>query len=109
MSEAVTNVKVTVGDEVSKEFEGRSIQIVNLDSKYKAQASSASDQSVTVIVKGVQSVLDNLDPSTIKAYVDLKGYGVGTHEVDVMVERTDSRLTYVSKVKTVTIVISQKK
>jgi YbbR domain-containing protein len=109
MSEAVANVKVTVGDEVSKEFDGRSIQIENLDSRYKAQASSASDQSVTVIVKGVQSVLDNLDPSTIKAYVDLKGYGIGTHEVDVMVERTDPRLTYISKVKTVTIVISQKR
>jgi YbbR domain-containing protein len=109
MSEAVANVKVTVGDETSKEFNNIPIQYENLGSKYAVTAKGNADVAVTVIVKGVSSVLESIDPSTIRAYVDLKDYGIGEHEVEVIVDRNDLRLTYVPKVKTVTLVISKKK
>lgn len=109
ISEVVANVKVTVKDETSKEFNNINIQYENLGSNYTVNAKGEQDRSVTVIVKGVDSVLDSLDPATIRAYVDLKGYGVGEHEVSVLIERTDLRVTYVPKVKKVTLVIKNKK
>lgn len=109
MSEAVANVKVTVENEVTKEFEGIIVQYENLGTNYTVNAKGAADRSITVIVKGVSSVLENLDPTTIRVYVDLKGYGVGEHSVDVIVDRTDLRVTYIPKVKKVTLVIANKK
>ena len=44
---------------------------------------------LNVSVKGVQNVLSNMDPTTIKAYVDLEGLGVGEHEVPILVEGQD--------------------
>jgi hypothetical protein len=38
----------------------------------------------------------------------LTGYGPGTHDVDVIVQGEDVRVTYTSKVKKVTIIISEK-
>jgi YbbR domain-containing protein len=66
------------------------------------------DQNVTVIVKGVSSVIETLDASTIKAYIDLKGYTQGTHEVEVKVEGSDLRLSYLPKVKKVSVILSSK-
>jgi YbbR domain-containing protein len=109
MSTSVANVKVTVGDEVTKEFSNINVEYQNLGSNLTVNAKSVDDRTVTVIVKGVESVLNTLDPTTIRAYVDLKGYGAGEHEVDVLVDKTDSRLTYVPKVKKVTLVIKAKK
>ncbi|MDD2202857.1 MAG: CdaR family protein [Bacilli bacterium] len=109
MSEAVANVEVTVGDESTIELNNIDVEYENLGSNYTVNAKSAEDRSIPVIAKGVESVIQALDPTTIRAYVDLKGYGVGEHEVDVMVERTDLRVNYVPKVKKVTLVINAKK
>lgn len=109
MNVSVANIKVVLGDEVTREFENINIEYQNLNEKYTVNAKSESDRTVTVIVKGVSTVLDNIDPSTIRAYVDLKGYGAGEHEVDVYVERSDLRVTYLPKVKKVTLVIKVKK
>lgn len=108
MNESVANVKVVVGDEVSKEFSNINVQYENLGGSYTVNAKSATDRSITVIVKGVESVLNQLDPTTIKAYVDLKNYKEGEHEINVVVERTDLRLNYVPKIKKVTLVIASK-
>lgn len=109
MSETIANVKITVGDEVTKEFTNINVEYENLGSGYSVNAKGANDMNVTVIVKGVSSVLDKLDPATIRAYVDLKDYTAGEHEVEVIVEKTDLRVTYVPKVKKVTLVIKAKK
>lgn len=109
MSEIVANVKVTVDNEISKEFSNIDVGYENLGSNYTVNAKSAEDRSITVIVKGVKSVLDELDPTTIRAYVNLKDYGVGEHEVEVMVSKVDLRVTYVPKVKKVTLTIKAKK
>jgi YbbR domain-containing protein len=109
MSDVVATVKVTVEDEVTKEFNNIPVEYENLGSNLTVNAKGDADRTVTVIVKGVQSVLDQLDPTTIRAYVDLKGYGVGEHQVDVLVQRDDLRLTYVPKVKKVTLIIKNKR
>src|SRR5690606_14324717 len=89
MSDVVVNVKISVGNETTKEFNNIDVEYENLGSNYTVNAKGAEDQKITVIVKGIKEVLDTLDPASIRAYVDLKEYGVGEHQVDVIVERTD--------------------
>lgn len=108
MSVGIVNINLVLGDEASKEFDGINIVPRNLNSNYTVNAKSAEDQTIPVIVKGVQSVLDSLDSNNISAYVDLSNYGVGEHEVEVQVDKTDPKLTYTPKVKKVTLIIKAK-
>ena len=101
-------VKVTIGNSITKEFDNVQISTENLDSKYKVQALSEADSKVTVIVEGCDDVISDVELSSIKAYVDLKDYGVGEHKVAVKVLGDDLRLTYKSKTKEVKVKISEK-
>ncbi len=102
-------VKVAIDDSSVKEFDNISIATENLDtSKYKVQALSEADSKVTVVVKGSKSIIDSIDSSIIKAYVDLKDLGSGEHEVEVKVTGDDVKLTYSSKVKKVKVKIIEK-
>jgi YbbR domain-containing protein len=101
-------VNVSVENEASKEIGNIQIEYENLASSYTLNAASDSDKYATVVVKGVQSVIDSITAENIKAYVDLNGYSVGTHEVNVLVEGTDVRATYTPKVKTINIIIKSK-
>ena len=108
LSSKNVTVKVVVDNSSSKEFENISITTKNLDSAYKVQAASDSDRQVTVVVKGSEESLNNIKDSDITAYVDLKNYGEGTHEVEVNVTGTDLKLSYASKTKKVKVVITKK-
>lgn len=108
ISDNSTEINITLDGETTKEYENIQLEYINLSELYNAYAGSAEDQNVTVIVKGVSSVLESLDASTIKAYVDLKGYTAGTHEVEVKVEGTDLRLSYLPKVKKASVILSSK-
>lgn len=101
-------VKVVVDNSSSKEFENISITTRNLDSLYKVQAESEDDRQVTVVVKGSEDALNEIKESDITAYVDLKNYGEGTHEVEVKVTGNDLKLSYSSKTKKVKVIISKK-
>ena len=107
ISSKTITVKVKVDNSVSKEFENISIQSENLDPGYKVQALTENDRQVTVVVKGSSDVVNNIQASDIKAYINLKGYGVGEHEVEVKVTGNDNKLTYSSKTKKVKIRITQ--
>ena len=61
-----------------------------------------------MVVKGSEEALNNIKDSDIIAYIDLKNYGEGTHEVEVKVTGTDLKLSYASKTKKVKVVISKK-
>ena len=62
---------------------------------------SEEDTKVIVSVSGSADIVNNVDASSINVYVDLEGYSVGEHEVEVHVERSDLRLTYTPKTKKV--------
>ena len=109
MSDTNVTIKVTMDKETSKEFKDIPIIFENLDTKkFKALASSADSTKVDVMVKGVSAILNKLDPSTIKAYVDLSNLEIGTHKVPVMVEGEDERLTYTSRTTIVEVIIAKK-
>ncbi len=108
LSSKTMTIKVVVDNSSYKEFNNISVTTRNLDSQYKVQAKTDEDRQVTVAVKGSSESLDNLKESDITAYIDLKNYGEGTHEVPVQVTGTDLKLSYESKIKKVTVVITKK-
>ena len=108
LSTKTMTVKVVIDNSSSKEFENISVTTENLDSKLKVQALSEADRQVTVVVKGSEDAIKNIEASDITAYIDLKGYGVGEHEVEVKVTGTDLKLAYASKTKKIKVRISEK-
>lgn len=108
MSETTTNVDIKLEQEISKEFEEIGIEHTNLANGYTAGIASGSDNTVTVIAKGVESVLNSFDQTKIIATVDLSGLTSGTHEVEVKVTSDDVRVKLIPKTSTVKIVISKR-
>lgn len=109
ISELTANVKVTVDNEISKDFPDIKVEYENLGANLSVNAKSSADRLITVIVKGVESVVNSVDVNSIRAYVDLNGYATGEHQVEVKIEKTDQRLNYVPQTKKVTLVIANKK
>jgi len=103
MSETSAKVTVTVSTETSKTFEGIAIESLNVANGYTPSAASDTDRTIDVIVKGEASALESLDPTQIKAYVDLSGITEGQHELEVKLSIDDPRFTLVSTKKTVNI------
>lgn len=108
MSVSNVTVSVSLGDEATKEFDNIYLEYENLGDGLVVQAASQDSTKVTVSVKGVQKVLSDMDPTMIKAYVDLKGLKAGQHEVPVLVTGSDLRAKYSSKTTKVTLRITEK-
>ena len=89
ISEKTITVDVKVANSTTKEFTVNTIEFRNLADGLSVQALSAEDTSVTVSVSGSSDIIDKLDASSIIAYVDLEDYGVGEHEVEVHVEKSE--------------------
>lgn len=100
------NIKLDKASE--KEINNVNIETRNLNELYTVQGLSADDTKVTVTAKGVSSIINSLETSDVTAYLDLKGYSVGVHEVEVQVEGTDTKVQYVPKTKKVKIRIVNK-
>ena len=108
ISEKIINVNVGLGNETSKEINDIYLEYQNLGEGLTVQAVDANSTKVTVSVKGVESVVSAIDPTTIKAYVDLKGLGAGTHEIPVKVSGSDEKAKYSSKTTKIMLRITQK-
>lgn len=108
ISAKTIEVELVVDEIVSRDIKGVRIDSVNVGTGLKVSALTAADSTATIIVNGSKSVIDALEPTTIKAYIDVSGLGVGEHEVEVKVEGDDSRITYIPRDKKVRIVISKR-
>lgn len=106
MSVNNVTVKVQVSESTDIDISNVKVNAINLNSKYTVQAKSQNDFVVTVNVKGVSSVINQMSADDINAYIDLKDYTPGEYEVEVQVSGTDSKVTYVSKTKKINIIIS---
>lgn len=109
MSEKVINVTVSLGAEKIKEINDVYLEYENLGEGLVVQAVDQNSTKVTVSIKGVESVLESIDPTSIKAYVNLKDLGVGEHEIPVKVNGTDEKVKYSSKTTKIKLRIMQKK
>ena len=108
MSVKTINVDIKLDDEVTTEISGVKLGYINLGENYVVQATDTSSTEVTVILKGVKSVVSTITPASVEAYVDLKDLTEGEHEVEVKIKGLDSRVQYTSKVTNATIKITQK-
>ena len=109
-SMSVNNITINVklGKSVDREVDDVSIEYRNLSDEYTVQGLSAADTKVSVVLKGVNSVLDTIKTEDITAYLDLDGYTEGEHEVPVEVEGDDVRIQYIPRTKRVKIKIVKK-
>ena len=108
LSSKTMNVKVKLDNSSSKEIENISVSSENLAPGLKVQALSEADRQVTVVVKGSEDAIKDINASDITAYIDLSNYGVGEHEVEVKVTETDLKLAYASKTRKVKVRITKK-
>lgn len=105
MTESSAKVVVNFGDEKQRTIENVPISAPkNLSSGLTANAKTVEDQTVNVLIKGVESVIESISVDDIVAYVDLSGYATGEHSVPVVVESDDPRIEFVVT-KNITIVI----
>lgn len=106
MSISTITVNVTLDATSDRELSNVGLKYKNLnEDKYKVQASSSEDTNVTIILKGVSSVIEQIKETDVTAYIDLSGYTEGEYEAEVKVEGNDSRVEYVAKTKKVKIKI----
>src|SRR5574344_473377 len=104
MSATTVTTTVYLDAVAEKDIEGVKIDVRNLADGYSAQGLSETDTTVTVNVKGVQSVIDQITAKDISAYVDLDGLGEGEHKgITVQISGSDVRVEYSAKTKTVDI------
>ena len=108
ISEKTVNVKIELDDEATTEISGVKLSYTNLGSNYTVQATSENATEIAVILKGVESVISNMDSTQIEAFVDLDGLGVGEHEVQIKVKGEDPRVNYSPKVTKTKIKIAEK-
>ncbi len=107
MSASSVVVKVKLSEISEKKVSNVSIETRNLGNGLVAQASSKEDSNIDVIVKGTSTNLKNVTADNITAYVDLKGLGVGVHEVEVMVIGDDVKLSFTPQKTKVNIIIKK--
>ncbi|MEG2351333.1 MAG: CdaR family protein [Bacilli bacterium] len=108
VSQNSLNINISLGEQSSKEIDNIYLEYENLGSGLVVQAIGENNTKVSVSIKGVNEVISALDPTTIKAFVDLKDLGVGEHEIPVKVSGSDVRVNYSSKTTKVTLKITQK-
>lgn len=106
----VNNVTVNIAVEKSSEIKLNNVNIEykNLSDAYAVQGASEEDIAVDINLTGVKSIIENINAEDVTAYLDLKGYGEGEHEVEVHVEGNDVKVQYVSMTKKVKIKIIKK-
>lgn len=96
---SVNNVTIDVklsSDISNINIENVGISQINLGSNYGV--TPVDIDSVTVKLKGVTDIVNGITASDINVYVDLKGLGVGTHEVSIIVTGNDPRVEYLPSV-----------
>ncbi len=100
-------VDVKLSSDISNvEIPDVSISTINLGSNYGV--TPIDIDSVPVKLKGVSDIVKDITASDINVYVDLKGLGVGTHEVDIIVTGNDPRVEYLSSILKMKVKIYQK-
>ena len=107
VSEKTITVKISIGKEESKEVDDIKIDAINLGPNLKAGAIGENSSKTTVIIKGTKEVLNSIDPTTIKATVDLSGLGEGEHSVSVNVTGDDVKASYFAKTSKIKVRINK--
>ncbi len=94
MSVETVEITATFGEEQQTTIDiSNDIKEMNLTDGLRVNI--LNGEEITVQVKGVASVLENIENEAINAYIDLNGYTAGDYEVEVKIENNNPLLTYV--------------
>ena len=94
MSADSVEITATFGDEEQKTINiTRNLAQRNQGSGFTANP--IAGQEISVQVKGVASVIEDIEAEDIQAYIDLEGLGAGDHEVEVQIDNTNPLISYV--------------
>lgn len=102
------DLKITNIDSEPAKF-NVSITGINVSSGLVAQPVDEDNSVIEVEVNGTKSVLESIKPEDITAYVDLKGKGEGTYELDISVKGKNPLAIYEAKKKKATIKVTKSK
>ena len=109
LSIKTVNVNLTVTKESQVEVPDIRIIHENLADDLTVMTMNESDVKTSVIVKGSEDSLKNLDSSKILATIDLANYTTpGEYEVEVKVTGEDTKLKYEPKTTKVKVMINKK-
>ena len=108
ISESTATINLTFDAESQKTIDDVRVEKENVSSKLEANTKPGVSPTVSIQVKGVSSVIDKIDASSIIARVNLANYDVGSYEVVVEVVGDDPRVTYLA-LQTLKIDITAKK
>ena len=95
MSADMATITLSFADEKQKNIEINAENVVPRNLAGNLAVNATSKNPISVQVKGVQSVIDNVKPEDINAYIDLSKYTAGDHEVEVKIDNNDPRLSFV--------------
>ncbi len=98
-------LKVELGTASERDVTGVKVITKNVCQGCSVTAASESNTVVTVSLSGVASVIQGINSDDIIAYIDLTGLDSGTHDVEVQIEKSDSRVDYLSKTKKITVTV----
>ena len=102
-------VNLTVTKESQKEVKDVRIIHQNLNPNLTVITTSEKDVKTTVLVKGSEDALKNLDESKVVATIDLADYtSTGEYEVEVKASGEDAKLIYEPKTTKVKVIIRKK-
>lgn len=107
ISEKTITIDLKVGSVVSRDIPGIPIDAINLESGYSVQVIGEKNVTATVIVNGVKEIVESIEPTSIRAYVDLKGKTEGEYTVPVYAEGDNTMASYSSRVKEIKVKISK--
>ena len=95
MSADMATISLSFGDEKQRtiEISAENVEPRNLASNLTVNATTKDN--ISIQVKGVQSVIDAVKPEDINAYIDLSKYTAGDHEVEVKIDNSDPRLSFI--------------
>ena len=106
MSENNVTIDVKLSDNIGyTEIEDVVINAENIGKNYRA---IVAFDSVPIKIKGVVDIINEITEEDIYVYIDLKGLGVGTHEVDIIVTGNDPRVEYLSSILKMKVEIREK-
>ncbi len=107
ISEKTISVKVEVGSIVSRDIENVPINAENIPDGHSVQVIGEQSRTATIIVNGSKDAVESIEPSSIYAYVDLKGLSAGEHTVEVKIRGDNTTVTYTPRVKEIKVKITK--
>ena len=100
-------VKIAIASSTSRDVDKVPVNARNVGEGLAVNITS--NAFISVSVSGVESVIENLQPSDITAYVDCSGLKEGEYDLDIKVEGSDLKATYTPKTLKVKVTITTKK